>query len=533
MCGYDCPALLANGKHCPGSIVATHKKMPVNEKKKAKRIAAAAAVVGYTKPVPQQQQKAKEVKVVPSGVAAATAAIMWKAQQGGTVDVDAYKFVPKPMQVAPRAQQQQLQQVLPSAAANNAKMAPDPVVRKRLVPGMEQGAAMKLADQRAIVAQIRAQEIQKQKKAAAPAVKQGPQGPVHEAAARAPAAKLTLGMVARMGGAGSEKSYDLGQDNVSDAGFSMLSEDAPLLDAWASAGLGGDIAAAANFHEQDFPDLGHGSPTPEQLSAAMAAAEHDVAVAAAAATAADPTPAAADPASAAADPEMLGRLAAAMIMAVPEAAAMSFFSVPPYLIAIDPRAAASLGEDPQAMLTNAPYYCLADGSDPAVYANALVAPLPPLEAAEPEGPAPSPPAGAAAPWPAQPQQQQKHWQPVGEAHGSGNGGEEVDEDLDVLLALCGAPAAADGAAPPAAPAAAPPTMTAPLPPAFGNAPSAYSAMPAPLPHPMMMMPPAVTGAGLAADYGYGLRYGAGPSTATAAPWHGPQYGGGGLAAGRQ
>ena len=51
------------------------------------------------------------------------------------------------------------------------------------------------------------------------------------------------------------------QDDVSDADFSMLSEETPPSDAWASAGFSGDAAAAASsnnfqFHDQDFPDPG-------------------------------------------------------------------------------------------------------------------------------------------------------------------------------------------------------------------------------------------------------------------------------------
>ena len=130
--------------------------------------------------------------------------------------MNAFKVVSRPLQVDPRAQQQQ--HVLPSAAANNAKMAPDPVVRKRLIPGMEQGPIMKLADQRAIVAQIRAQEIQKQKKAAAApaaAAAAAAKAQLHAAGQGLPA-KLTLGVVARMGGAaGSEKSYQAGQVRTS------------------------------------------------------------------------------------------------------------------------------------------------------------------------------------------------------------------------------------------------------------------------------------------------------------------------------
>ncbi|PNH09044.1 hypothetical protein TSOC_004386 [Tetrabaena socialis] len=69
--GYPCPVVLDNGRACSGCIQRTHHKQPLNQKRKQKRMDAAAAAAAVPKPKPAPAAaKAKEPKAAGGGATA-------------------------------------------------------------------------------------------------------------------------------------------------------------------------------------------------------------------------------------------------------------------------------------------------------------------------------------------------------------------------------------------------------------------------------------------------------------------------------
>lgn len=62
--GYQCPAVLENGKPCCGSVTATHHRQPLNQKKKQKRVQAAAAAAAAACPKPKLLASKRRVAAV-------------------------------------------------------------------------------------------------------------------------------------------------------------------------------------------------------------------------------------------------------------------------------------------------------------------------------------------------------------------------------------------------------------------------------------------------------------------------------------
>ncbi|GFR46153.1 hypothetical protein Agub_g7680 [Astrephomene gubernaculifera] len=169
--GYPCPVLLDNGRPCTGRITATHHKQPLNQKKKQKRVEAAAAAAAATAKLKQPAAKAKDAKGA-NGVGAATAAMRPAGEaalrQAG-VNVANVKSVASSLPVVKGANV--MKTVAPGSGAaarlsgavsNNVAMAPERVVRQRVIPGWspgdEKAAKMSsLEQQRAMVAALRAE----------------------------------------------------------------------------------------------------------------------------------------------------------------------------------------------------------------------------------------------------------------------------------------------------------------------------------------------------------------------------------------
>ncbi|GIM04922.1 hypothetical protein Vretimale_9428 [Volvox reticuliferus] len=133
--GYQCPAVLDNGKPCSGRISGTHHRQPINQKKKQKRVEAAAAAAN----VPKAKPAVSKPKEVNPCVAAATAAMRPPGDGGVGVSVSnlgpVKPAVPTVKVVAPGSGPAARLKGTGLALANNNTMMPERVVRQHLIPG--------------------------------------------------------------------------------------------------------------------------------------------------------------------------------------------------------------------------------------------------------------------------------------------------------------------------------------------------------------------------------------------------------------